>query len=171
MDGVLSADHLTTIAEVAIALAGFSALIVLLGGRSGSADPRADAVRLRYMLESSLLVVAFALFPFIPATLGVVPDLVWRISGGAFLIVDIAFWILAYKRNRDLRALLTPSERRFTVFMYLLAGTADLLMLVVVLGIAGLAASGFYFAALYLELVGSGVFFVTFAASMFAPRE
>ncbi len=79
MEGVLSADHLTTIAEVAIALAGFSALIVLLSGRSGRADPRADVLRLRIMLETSLLVVAFALFPFIPSTLGLAPD-VWPAS-------------------------------------------------------------------------------------------
>jgi hypothetical protein len=44
-------------------------------------------------------------------------------------------------------------------------------MIVVVLGLALFAAPGLYFAALYLELVVSGLLFVTFAASIFAPPE
>jgi hypothetical protein len=171
MEGVLFTDHLTTLAEVAIALAGFSALVALLGNRARRADRRADAMRLQFMLETSLLVVAFALFPFIPLTLGVSSDLVWRISGGAFLIADATYWMLSYKRGRAARALLAPAERRLRIVMLLLAYTADLLMIVVVLGLTGLAAPGIYFAALYAELVLSGVFFITFAASIFAPPE
>ena len=67
MTSVLDADHLFTVAEVGIALAGFSTLVAVLGVRSGRADPRLDAVRLQIMLESSLFVVAFSLFPLIPS--------------------------------------------------------------------------------------------------------
>jgi hypothetical protein len=171
MEGMISVDHLTTIAEVAIALAGFSALVALLGNRAGRSDPRADAMQLQFMLESSLLVVAFALFPFIPLTLGVSSDLLWRISGGAFLIADATYWMLTYKRARTVHALLTPADRRSAIAIRLLAYTADLLMISVVVGLAGFASSGLYFAALYVELVTAGVLFVGFAASMFVPPE
>ena len=168
---MLSTDHLTTLAEVAIALAGFSALIGLLGVRAGRSDPRSDAMRLQLMLETSLLVVAFALFPFIPLKLGVSSDLLWRMSAGAFLIVDISYWILTRNRNRTYGGMATSAERRKGVVLLLLAWTVDLLMMTIVIGVTGSAAPGVYFAALYIELVISGVFFITFAASMLAPQE
>jgi len=168
---VISVDHLTTIAEVAIALAGFSALVALLGNRAGGIDRRADAMRLQFMLETSLLVVAFALFPFIPLKLGVSSDLLWRISGGAFLIADVAYWILTRNRGRAVRELLTSAGRRHATSTRLLAYTADLLMLSVVLGLADFASPGLYFTALYVELITAGVLFVGFAASTFVPPE
>jgi len=171
MEDALSTDHLTTIAEVAIAVAGFSALVALLGARSGRTHPRADAVRLQLMVETSLLVVAFALFPFIPLKLGASSEFLWRISAGAFLIADATYWVLTYKRIQEVRQLLTGTDRRLAAVLAMPAYTADLLMVVVVLGFAVSAAPGLYFSALYLELIVSGLLFVTFAASIFAPSE
>jgi hypothetical protein len=116
--------------------------------------------------------VAFALFPFVPSRLGASSDLLWRISGGAFLIADAIYWILTFKRYQAIGTLLTTTtDRLFTVLMRLSAVTVDLLMVVIVLGLARSAAPGLYFAGLYLELVVSGAFFVSFTASMLAPHD
>jgi len=56
-------DLLLTIAEVAVAFVGFSSLVSLLGRRTSRDDPRLDAIRMRGLIESSLLVVAFSLTP------------------------------------------------------------------------------------------------------------
>ena len=123
------------------------------------------------MLETSLLVVAFALFPFIPSTLGLAPDLVWRISAGAFVFADAAYWALTRKRGKALHTLLAPSDRRLSLVTRLLAYATDSLMIAVVLGLVGSAASGLYFTALYIELIISGALFVSFAGSAFGGVE
>ena len=56
-------DLLLTIAEVSVGLAGFSAIVGLLGHRSGRSDIKVDALRLQVMLEMSLLVAAGAFLP------------------------------------------------------------------------------------------------------------
>jgi hypothetical protein len=166
-----SADHLLTIAEIAVTLAGFSALVAILGGRRGRSDPRMDVLRLRTMLEASLLVLAFALFPLIPTKLGAAPPLSWRISAGAFLVVDLVVTVASLRRGAGLRHVATPGDWLWSVPVQLLAYSADALMAVVVLGIAAPLAPGFYFIALYANLAVAGLLFVAFAASTFLPRE
>ncbi len=58
------ADLFLTIAEVAVAFAGFASLVGILGQRSSRDDPRVLGVRMRGMILFSLLAVAFSLVPF-----------------------------------------------------------------------------------------------------------
>ncbi len=57
-------DVLLTIAEVAVAFAGFASLVGVLGQRSSADDPRVIGLRMRGMLLSSLMVVAFSISLF-----------------------------------------------------------------------------------------------------------
>ena len=79
-------DLLLAIAEVAVAFAGFASLVSILGRRSSRDSPVVQAARLRGLIISSLVVVAFAFFPFVPYHFGSSPLAVWRISS-AFLVV------------------------------------------------------------------------------------
>ena len=57
------ADYFLTIAELAVALAGFGGLAALIGKRPGAESARVDAGRLRAMLEHSLATMILAVFP------------------------------------------------------------------------------------------------------------
>ena len=73
-------DVLLTIAEVAVAFAGFSSLVGILGQRSSLDDPRVLGVRMRAMLLSSLVVVAFSILPVALGRYAATSELVWRSS-------------------------------------------------------------------------------------------
>lgn len=79
-------DLLLTTAEVSIAFAGFASLVSLLGRRRGEQTLLLDVARLRGMIFSSLLALAFSLFPFLPHALGASTEAVWRISSGIFFL-------------------------------------------------------------------------------------
>ncbi|MCH7866212.1 MAG: hypothetical protein IH881_00850 [Myxococcales bacterium] len=50
------------LAEISVALAGFSAIVGVLGSRSGMSKVRVDALRLQAMLEANLVVAAPSTF-------------------------------------------------------------------------------------------------------------
>jgi hypothetical protein len=168
----MPSEHLSTIAEVAIALAGFSALVAVLAGQPERGKARLDGLRLQIMLESSLLVVAFALFPIVPAKFGISPEATWRISAIVYLAVDIPLTILSAKRILPVRRLYTAhdrADRATSVAVQALGYGADLAMLTVVLGIVSQLSAAFYFLGLYMVLLLAGILFLRFAASTFVP--
>ena len=168
---MLDADHLLTVAEVGIALAGFSALVAVLGVRSGRTHPRLDSLRLRLMVECSLFVVAFSLFPLIPSRLGASADLSWRISAGAFLAMDAIMTATMLQRMRTVRELYSKADRLTSIVCQAFGYAADIAVVFILLGLVGPLASGLYFVALYLNLVIAGALFLGFAASIFVPPE
>ena len=80
-------DVLLTFAEVAVAFAGFASLVGVLGQRKSADDPRVIGLRMRGMLLSSLMVVAFSIFPILLTRYGASPDLTWRTSSLALFAV------------------------------------------------------------------------------------
>ena len=86
-------DVLLTIAEVAVAFAGFASLVGVLGQRTSADDPRVIGVRMRGMLLSSLMVVAFSLFPILLAGYGASPDLLWMGCSLALLAVTVCYYV------------------------------------------------------------------------------
>ena len=72
---------LETIAEVAIALAGFSGIVAVLGQRSSGKWSPTERVRLRLLLEVSLLAVFLSFLPSLMLR-GTSPIAAWRISNG-----------------------------------------------------------------------------------------
>jgi hypothetical protein len=94
-----SYDTLQTIAEVAVALTGFSGVVVVLGTRGGSSWSKEDLVRLRTLVEPSLL----ALFgSFLPATIqlaGSSGPLTWRLSTGILGMLGLVTLIAFARRS------------------------------------------------------------------------
>lgn len=75
-------DFLLTVAELAVAFAGFAGLVTVLTRRLTGSELEFDLVRLRDLLLLSLLAAAFGLFPKLPALFGATDELTWRLSSG-----------------------------------------------------------------------------------------
>ena len=73
-------DLLQTIAEVAVAFVGFASLAGIVGSRPRAEPSELQAGRLRGMVQSGLVVIAFCFVPFIFDGFGVPEQLVWRFS-------------------------------------------------------------------------------------------
>ena len=94
-------EYLLTCAEVAVALAGFSALVVAIGGRGDSSIESLSRGLVGMLIERSLFAVFFSLVPVLLAGLNVAPAQLWFIcSGGlATYIVSLAWRSAAARRQ------------------------------------------------------------------------
>ncbi len=162
-------DVLLTIAEVAIAFAGFSSLVGILGQRSSLDDPRVLGTRMRGMLLSSLIVTAFAILPGALGRYAAAPELVWRWSSLGLLAASAMYfvWVLLSFRSLGRAAMTRTRVQRFvilpTVILTLTSLTALLVMNVI------LARPWIYLTALLLVLFQSGFTFCHIVFS-FLPR-
>lgn len=82
------ASALLTLAQVAIGLAGFSAILVALSGKPHQWTP-VDAFRIRNILALSFQTVFLSLIPFVLAFFSLPESTVWKVS---LLIIAIATW-------------------------------------------------------------------------------
>ena len=94
-------DLLQTLAEVSVALAGFSGVVSVFGRRhTGEWDP-ADRLHLSFMLETSLAALFLSLLPFALLSVELPPRSTWAIMSSvlaAFLVV--AFGAATYRYRR-----------------------------------------------------------------------
>ena len=162
-------DVLLTIAEVAVAFAGFSSLVSILGRRNSLDDPRVLGVRMRAMLLSSLVVVAFSILPVILGRYGTTPELVWRSSSVALLAASGIFfvWVLMSFRALGRAAMMRTRVQSFLIAPTVLLTLTSLIALLVANVI--LARSEIYLTALLLVLFQSGFTFC-FIVFSFLPR-
>ena len=84
-------EILLTIAEIAIALAGFSGVVAFLGNRAQGEWRSADLIRFKNLLNYSIAALLFSFFPIIFFELGVSEPTAWRTPQ-----VSVASW----PRNR-----------------------------------------------------------------------
>jgi len=77
-------DFLLTVAEVAVALAGFAGLVVAISGRrDGPADEaRLNLQLLKNVLGASFMAAGFALLPVALLSMEVDAGVAWRVSAG-----------------------------------------------------------------------------------------
>jgi hypothetical protein len=153
------AEILLTVAEVAVAFAGFASLVSILGRGTADADPRVLSLRMRAMLLTSLLVVGFALVPVILDRYGAGPDRAWTVSSLLLLLTTLTYYRWLQGAIVALgRAGLTPSafQRRIIIPTLLLTLLAVSLMLVANLW---LAMPAIYLSGLALLLFQSGFAF------------
>ena len=96
-----ASDYLFTIAEVAAAFAGFSTLVVIVAQRLSGIRSERGALALVNMLRLSLLVILFALFPYLPNYSGLTDLQAWRVSSALFALGWLIYliggvpWMLA----------------------------------------------------------------------------
>jgi hypothetical protein len=115
---MLPEEIVLTIAEIAVALVGFSGVVAVLGRRGGGDWSPSELLQLRTLVEPSLCVLFGSL---VPGTVKLVTQseaVIWGVSNGAYgVFVSIAFAAFLV-RSRSAR---TTSGQRIlcvaTVFM------------------------------------------------------
>jgi hypothetical protein len=93
-------QSLTGVAEVAIALAGFSGVVVVFR-RSGDPWLPEDRFRLTMLILSSLATAAFAFLPLVLWEIAGTEHQVWRASSALWSIYGI--WLIGWTRSYDAR--------------------------------------------------------------------
>jgi hypothetical protein len=83
-------DLLLTMAEVAVAFAGFASITVLFRGRSAGEWTIADRLRYGAMLRGSLCACLFSLFPVVLFQAGVSETWTWSLTSACLLVYGIA---------------------------------------------------------------------------------
>jgi hypothetical protein len=166
---VIEQDLLLTIAEVSVGLAGFSAIVGLLGHRSGRSDIKVDALRLQAMLEMSLLVAAGAFLPVLVSLFDLEVWTAWRISTAAWLVVAVPSEIIAWHRTRNMPDMKLDRLNINTV-NWVLCLFSDAVMFFVMIGFFESHVGAVYLLAIFSYLAAAAILFVQFAASTFMPN-
>lgn len=156
------AELLTTIAEIAVAFAGFASLVSVLSARGAGQKLTMNLGRLRGMLQTALIAAAFAFAPFVPFKFGVASDESWRIAGIVFAVSGVIRGALVFRANRAVL------DNPF--WLYAIMGAQSLALLA--LGLSAMALSistviGLYHFALLLYLASAGFLFMRAATSVF----
>ena len=93
-------ESLTTIAEIGIALAGFSGLVVVLRKKSGALN-EIEKYRMSVLLTTAFGAMFLALLPAALQQLGLADDILWRTSSAFLTTFSFAFvlgWVLSSRR-------------------------------------------------------------------------
>jgi hypothetical protein len=167
---MIEKDVLFTLAEIAIALAGFSAIIGVLGGRRGSSDNRVNSLRLQVMLETCFMVAAASFLPVILDQFDMAPAALWRTASAVFLCVAIPFELVARNRTRGMLNM-TLTKININTVNWGISIASDLILVAILLSLVGPYSEAFYLVTLLLQLVVAGIIFVQFAADTFTYTD
>lgn len=163
MGRVEGEDLLLTFAEVAVGLAGFTGVASVLSGEPDASQRRVQTALLASMIETSLLAAAFALLPLLLAQGAWSEAGAWRGASVLYLVTFGAAFAhgvrRSYRHTRELGRL--PTSPVWIEVMALGLGVLGLLALAAV-GRPLRSAAFTYGAALFLQLVLSGLFFYQF---------
>lgn len=95
-------DYLLTCAEVGVALAGFSALVVAVRQRGAEALPAMDRRLVALLIERGLMATFLSFVPLLLAGLGVSEETVWFGSSSLFAAYGLSMaWRSAASRRTD----------------------------------------------------------------------
>ena len=154
-------DTLLTIAEIAIALAGFASLISVIGRRSNDTARATGSLRLRLMLEVSFRNTAFALLPLPFVQVAPSDPMLWRIFSGLYLVVT-TIHVAIRLRTGD-----AHTEPLLAFPSLILFGITVLASVANVLGLGGAYAFSLYLTNILLGLGSAGLMFLSVAATVF----
>jgi len=152
-------DTLLTIAEIAVALAGFASIVSVIARRADDSSRTADAARLRMMLEVALRNAGFAVLPLPFLQLAPSDPTVWRISSGVYVVVALIYGAIRLRAQRGL------NPRWFTISVQSLLAMTTIASLANVLGLGGANAFSLYLASLLFGLSVAGLAFLSVVAS------
>ena len=159
------AGILETIAEVAIALAGFGGIAAGLGYRAGGTWSESDQARLLGMALVSLSVVFACLLPAVLHYMGV--GAVWRWA--SLLLLPVPISGLLATRRQYAGGIPQDVSRVALVVASIAQIIAAILFLLEIVGLAGERAFGIYLGAVVLLLLQASVYFVRLLVSSFQP--
>jgi hypothetical protein len=162
-------DTLLTIAELAVALAGFASLVSVIGRRQAGRSRDVDGFRLRSMLENAFRVAALALVPLPFLQIAPSDPTVWRLTSGLYLAVTVIYVPFTIHRARSYPGVFR--DRWLMVSLLSLSSIGTLTNLANVLGLGGSSAFSLYLASLLVGLGTVGVIFMSVANSLFRAEE
>jgi hypothetical protein len=89
----MQSEFLFTVAEIAVAFAGFAGLVIAISRRQGrsAADAQLDLELLKNVLGGSLMAIAFALIPATLLGMDVKPSVAWRSSAFLYAIAFVLY--------------------------------------------------------------------------------
>lgn len=161
-------DTLLSIAEIAVALAGFTSLVTVLGSRQDRASRARDRSRLQVMLELGLRNAAFAVIPLPFLEAGASEPALWRIMSGFYLLAMAGHVVLQNRRGQGLALWGASSLRVSLVAVATISAVASAAN---VLGVHGSSSFSLYVASLVLGLVFAGLIFLSVASSVFRAED
>lgn len=163
----MDSDYLLTIAELAVALAGFGSLAALIGRRTGTESAAVDAGRLQAMIEHSLATMILAVLPVSLARFEFPQIVVWGVPSFLFAIAATYLQLSPVRRLRRI-----PEYQ--PGLAYRLSGPLALALIVALL-FAGLLEiiplQPAYGLALLVELAIAATMFLRVASSLMAGHE
>lgn len=152
-------DTLLTIAEIAVALAGFASIVSVVAQRADESSRIADSHRLRLMLEVALRNAGFAVLPLPLLPMASSDPTAWRFASGLYLAVALVHGLIRLKAQRAI------GPRWFTNSAQLFLAATAVASLANVLGLGGVNAFSLYLASLLCGLSVSGLAFLAVTAS------
>ena len=155
-------DWLQTLAEVAVALAGFSGLLAGIRQRS-QRESRISITRLRTIVETSLSVLAFSLLPALLNGLGISEVGAFRISAVSFLAGFIPLTVRGFHRFRVAHGGPAMSSSPLLGATYLVSVTALVAGVACAVGLPRSAVPTLYLVALAGTLAIGALNFLGFA--------
>ena len=167
---MIERDVLFTLAELAVALAGFSAIIGVLSTRKGSSEIQVNSLRLQVMLETCFMVAAASLIPVLLDQFSMAPAVLWRVASAAFLCMAIPYEFVARNRTKDMPNM-TLTKMNINTINWGLSIGADLVLVAILFSLVGAYSEAFYLVTLLLQLVVAGILFVQFAAETFTHPD
>jgi len=148
---------LTTLAEVGIAIAGFSGIVVALQHRSGDWS-ETDKVRFSMLLQVSLAGVFSSLIPMLLHLISPTKTFVWGWSSGLWLAYILAS--LVYRVPRIQRAASGDPEPRSKFMVAYMLSTVALSVLLQIANLAWLRAPWPHVLTVLLSLLLASLLFV-----------
>lgn len=112
-------DAVLTIAEIAVALAGFTGIVIIFGGRKDHWSQE-EVLRLRTLLRSSLSALFLSFVPVVALNLELASVGAWELSAlviGSFMAVNLVVFAL-----RGRRSTLHWTQRAYYLVGWLVAG-------------------------------------------------
>ena len=122
-------DHagiLQLLAELAVAVLGFSGVVAVLGRRSSGEWTLVDRVRFFTMVRLTVSVLIFALLPFPLHSAGLTGETIWGWCSGIAALIVVLNLIVAFIDNAFARSVLTePGTSRLAIaYIFISAPTA-----------------------------------------------
>jgi len=164
---VESASVLESIAEVAIALAGFGGIAAGLGYRAREEWSSEDRLRLIALVGLSLAVVFACFLPYVTHHLGSAAP--WRMASALYLPMPTLGVVYHVWFNR--RGVPAGYSRIASWLVFAVRISSSVLLFTVALGYAGPREFGFYLSAVLLTLFQASLFFVRLLLASFRSSE
>jgi hypothetical protein len=156
-------DLLTAMAQLAVGLAGFTGVASVFGRRGDGAHTRAQAERLRGMLEMALTVAGAALLPIVLERTGVDAMTTWRIAAVCLFAVAVPNSVLGIRRSIAVNRAVGVNATSSALLRVFITAFALFVAVALIAGLAGVVpVASAYVAALYVLLIWSGMLFLRF---------